>query len=131
MLNLRPIYTMRFVITCCSIQLILHRVNAKVAPTSVKEVNETRLSPREGSTSCYCKSYRGNWPLIDFYLVLHCQDTTYKLRLSLSLLNNPALVNDYWKVMNTAVTDGSKRFLYNIAWMTNNSYRLHSVCLVV
>ena len=40
----RPIYTMRFVVTTCSIQLILHRVNAKITPISVKEVKETRLS---------------------------------------------------------------------------------------
>ena len=31
-------------VTACSIKLISHRVNAKIAPTSFKEVKETRLS---------------------------------------------------------------------------------------
>ena len=49
--------------------------------------------------------------LIDFDLVRHSQGTTYRLRLSLSLSNSPALVNDYWTVIDTTVTDGSKHFL--------------------
>ena len=81
------------------------------SPTSVKEVKEARLSLRIGSTSCYYKSHRVNWPLIDFYLVQHGQVVTYKLRLSFSLLKSPALVNDYWIVMNTTVTNGRKHFL--------------------
>ena len=61
---------MRFVVrTCtCSIQLTSHRVNAKIAPTLVNWVKETRLSPHVGPTSCYCKLHRVNWPL------LRCQD---------------------------------------------------------
>ena len=50
-------------ITTCSIHLISHRVNAKIAPTSVMEVKETRLSLHVGPTSCYYKSDRVNWPL--------------------------------------------------------------------
>ena len=97
--------------TTCSIQIISHRVNAEVAPTSFKEVNESRLSLRVGSTSCYCKSHRVNWLLLDSYLVRLGQSTTYKLRLSLSLLESPELVNDHLTVMNTTVTDSRKHFL--------------------
>ena len=97
--NLRPIHRMRLVVTTCCTQLILCCVNAKIAPTSVKEVNKTRLSLHVGPTSRYYKSHGVNWPLIDFYLV------------QLSLLKNPALVNDYWTVINTTVTEGSKHFL--------------------
>ena len=45
-------------------QLILHCVNAKIAPTSIKEVNKTRLSLRVhvGLTSCYYKLHGVNWP---------------------------------------------------------------------
>ena len=50
-------------------------------------------------TSCYYKSHGVNWPLTDFYLV------------RLSLLKSPALVNDYWTVINTTVTEGRKHFL--------------------
>ena len=65
--NLRPIYRMRLVVTTCSTQLILCCVNAKVAPTSIKEVNKTRLSLHIGPTSCYYKSHGVNWPLIDSF----------------------------------------------------------------
>ena len=51
------------VVTTCSIQLILHRVRAKIAPISVKEVKEMKLSLHVGPTSCYYKSHRVNWPL--------------------------------------------------------------------
>ena len=55
---LRLIHGMRFVATTCSIQLLMaHRVNAKIVPTSIKEVKETRLSLHMGSTSCYYKSH--------------------------------------------------------------------------
>ena len=74
-------------------------MNPKVAPISVKEVNKMRLSLQVGPTSCYYKSHGVNWPLTDFYLV------------QLSLLKSPALVNDYWTVINTTVTEGSKHFL--------------------
>ena len=97
--NLRPIYSMRLVVTTCSLQLISHCVNAKVAPISIKEVNKMKLSLHVGPTSCYYKSHGVNWPLTDFYLVW------------LSLLKSPALVNDYWTVINTTVTEGSKHFL--------------------
>ena len=86
-------------VTTCSAQLILHCVNAKVAPISIKEVNKMRFSLHVGPTSCYYKSHGVNWPLTDFYLV------------RLSLLKSPALVNDYWTVSNTTVTEGSKHFL--------------------
>ena len=88
-----------------------HCVNAKTAHTSVKEVNKMRLSLHVGPTSCYYKSHHVNWLLIDFYLVWHSHGTAYKLRLSLSLLKSPALVNDYWVLIDTTVTDGSKHFL--------------------
>ena len=97
--NLRPIYRMRLVVTTCSTQLILHCVNTKIAPTSAKEVSKTRLSLQVDSTSCCYKSHGLNWPLIDLYLV------------RLSLLKSPALVNDYWTVINSTVTEGSKHFL--------------------
>ena len=58
--NLRPIYRMRLVVTTCSTQLISRCVNAKIAPTSVKEVNKTRLSLYVGPTSCYYKSHGVN-----------------------------------------------------------------------
>ena len=79
-------------------------MNAKIVPISVKEVNKMRLSLHLGPTSCYYKSHGVNWPLIgsaliDFYLVW------------LSLLKSPALVNDYWTVINTTVTEGSKHSL--------------------
>ena len=93
------IYRMGQVVTTCSAQLISHRVNAKVAPISVKEVNKIRLSLDVDPTSCYYKSHGVNWPLTEFYLV------------RLSLLKSPALVNDYWTVINTTVTEGSKHFL--------------------
>ena len=86
--NLRPIYRMPLVVKTCSAQLISHCVNAKVAPISIKEVNKMRLSLQVGPTSCYYKSHGVNWPLTDFYLV------------RLSLLKSPALVNDYWTVIN-------------------------------
>ena len=35
MIALRPIHTVRFVIITCSIQLISHRVNVKIAPALV------------------------------------------------------------------------------------------------
>ena len=41
---------MQFVVITCSIQPISHLVNSKIAPTSVKEVNEIRLSLHVGST---------------------------------------------------------------------------------
>ena len=44
----------------CAIQLISHRVNAKIAPTSIKEVKETRLSSHAGLTNCYHKLHRVN-----------------------------------------------------------------------
>ena len=47
--ELRPIHTMRFVVTTCSIQLISHRVNAKIAPTLVNGVKEARLSLHVGT----------------------------------------------------------------------------------
>ena len=88
-----------------------HCVNAKTVHTSGKEVNKMRLPLHIGPTSCYYKLCHVNWLLIDFYLVWHSHGTTYKLRLSLSLLKSPALVNDYWTVIDTTVTDGSKHFL--------------------
>ena len=97
--NLRPIYRMRLVVTTCSAQLISHCVNAKITPISIKEVNKKRFSVHVGPTSCYYKSHDINWPLTDFYLV------------RISLLKSPALVNDYWTVINTTVTEGSKHFL--------------------
>ena len=97
--NLRPIYRTRLVVTTCSTQLISHCVDAKVAPISIKEVNKMRFSTHVGPTSCYYKSHGVNWPLTDFYLV------------QLSLLTSPALVYDYWTVINTTVTEGSKPFL--------------------
>ena len=69
--------------TTCSAQLILHSMNAKIAPISIKEVNKMRFSIHVGPTSCYYKSHGVNWPLSDFYLV------------RLSLLKSSALVNDY------------------------------------
>ena len=95
----RPIYRMRLVVTTCNAQLISNCVNAKVAPISIKEVNKMRLSLQVGPTSCYYKLHSVNWPLTNYYLVW------------LSLLKSPALVNDYWTVINTAVTEGSKHFL--------------------
>ena len=97
--NLRPIYRMRLVVTTCSAQLISHCVNAKIEPISIKEVDKMRFSLHIGPTSFYYKSHDINWPLTDFYLV------------RLSLLKSPALVNDYWTVINTSVTEGSKHFL--------------------
>ena len=51
--------------TTCSKQLIPHRENPKIAPTSVKDVKETRLSLHVGPTSSYYKSRhdfaRLNW----------------------------------------------------------------------
>ena len=85
-------------VTTCSAQLISHCVNAKVAPISIKEVNKMRLSLQVGPTSCYYKSHGVNWHLTDFYLV------------RLSFLKSPASVNDYWTVINTTVTEGSKNF---------------------
>ena len=104
--NVRPIYRMRLVVTTCSVQLISHSVNANVAPISIKEVNKMRssLHVHVGPTSCYYKSHGVNWPLTDFYLVW------------LSLLKSPALVNDYWTVINTAVTVGSRHFLLRWWW---------------
>ena len=81
--NLSPIYRMRLVVTTCSAQLILHSVNAKVAPISINEVNKMRLSLHVGPTSCYYKSHGVNWPLTDFCLV------------RLTLLKSPALINDH------------------------------------
>ena len=95
--NLRPSYRMRLVVTTCGTQLISRCVNAKIPPTSVKEVKKMRLSLHVGPTSCYHKSHGS--ALIDFYLV------------RISLLKSPALVNDYWTVINTTVTEGSKHFL--------------------
>ena len=54
---------MRFVVTTCIMQLISHCVNAKITPTSVNWVKETRLSLHVGPRSCYYKSHRVNWPL--------------------------------------------------------------------
>ena len=71
-------------------------MNAKIAPISIKDVNKMRFSPHVGLK---VGPHSVNWPLIYFYLVL------------LSLLKSPALVNDYWKVINTTVTEGSKHFL--------------------
>ena len=89
-------------------------MNAKTAHTSVTEVNKMKLSLNVGPTSCYYKSHHVNRLLIDFYLVWHGHGTTYKLlglHVALSLLKSPALANDYWTVINTTVTDGSKHFL--------------------
>ena len=58
-----------------------------------------KLSLHVGPTGCYYKSHGVNWPLIYLYLV------------RLSLLKSPALVNDYWTVINTTVTEGRKHFL--------------------
>ena len=88
-----------------------HCVNAKTAHTLVKEVNKMRLSLHVGPTSCCYKSHHVNWLSIDFYLIWHSHSTTHKVRFSLSLLKSPALVNDYWTVIDTTVTDGSKQFL--------------------
>ena len=84
-------------------------VNEKNAHTSAKEVNKMNLSLQVGSTSCYYKSHHLNSLLIDFYLVWHSHGITYKLKLS--LLKSPALVNHYWTVIDTTVSDGSKPFL--------------------
>ena len=114
--NLRPIYRMRLVVTTCSTQLISCCANANIAPTSIiKKVNKTRLSLRVhvGLASCYYKSHGLNWPLIDFYLVW------------LSLLKSPALVNDYWTVINTTVTEGSKHFLLG------GSFEKHFILLLL
>ena len=54
---------MRFVVTTCSIQLISHHVNAKIASALVNRVKETRLSLHVGPTSCYYKLHHVNWPL--------------------------------------------------------------------
>ena len=97
--NLRPIYRMRLVVTTYSAQLMSNCVNANIAPITIKEVNKMRFSLHFGPTSCCYKSHGVNWPLLDFYLV------------QLSLLKSPALVNDYWTVINTTVTEGSKHFL--------------------
>ena len=88
--NLRSIYRMRLVVTTCSTQLISRCVNAKIAPISIKELNKIiRFSLHVGPTGCYHKSHGVNWPLIDFCLV------------RLSLLESPAVVNDYWTIINT------------------------------
>ena len=84
--NLRLIYRMRLVVTTCSAQLILHCVNTKVVPISIKEVNKMRLSLHIGPASCYYKSHGVNWPLTYFYLVQLVEQ---------HLLKSPALVNDY------------------------------------
>ena len=97
--NLRPIYRMLLVVTTCSTQLISRSVNANITPTSVKKVKKTRLSLHVAPTSCYYQLYGVNWPLIDFHLA------------RLSLLKSPALVNDYWTVIHTTATEGSKHFL--------------------
>ena len=55
--SLGQFYTMRFVVTICSIQLISHRVNEKTTPISIKEVKETRLSLYVGPTSGYYKPH--------------------------------------------------------------------------
>ena len=52
-------------VTTCSLQKLSHRVKAKIASTSVKEVKETRLLLHVGPTSCYYKSHRVNWPLLE------------------------------------------------------------------
>ena len=88
-----------------------HCVNAKTAHISVKEVKKMKLSLHVGPTSCCYKSHHVNWLLLDFYLVWYSHGITYKLRLILSLLKSPALVNDSWTVIDTTVTDGSKHFL--------------------
>ena len=126
--NLRPIYRMRLVVTTCSTQLISHCVNAKIAPTSIKEVNKTRLSLHVyvDLTSCYYKSHGVNWPLTVFFFGLALIDF-YLVRLS--LLKSPALVNDYWTVINTTVTEGSKHFLLRVDHLRNTLffYYCHSV----
>ena len=99
---------MQLVVTTCSTQLISRCVNAKIAPTSVKEVNKTRLSLHVGPTSCYYKSHGVSWPLTDFVFGAALIDF-YLVRLS--LLKSPALANDYWTVINTTITEGSKHFL--------------------
>ena len=53
------------------------------------------VGPQVVTTNCMVV----NWPLIYFCLVL------------LSLLKSLALVNDYWKLINTTVTEDSKHFL--------------------
>ena len=64
-LALKPVSMMLFIVKTCSIQLISHCVNAnKIAPTSVKEVKKTRLSLHVGVESCYYKSHRVYWPLV-------------------------------------------------------------------
>ena len=88
-----------------------HCVNAKTAYTLVKEINKMKLLLHVRPTSCYYKSHHVNWLLLDFYLVWHSHGTTYKLRLCFSLLKSPALVKDYWTVIDTTVTDGIKHFL--------------------
>ena len=87
-------------VTTFSTQLISHCVNTKIAPISIKEVNKMRFSLLHlGPQVVTTKLHVVNWPLIYFYLIL------------LSLLKSLALVNDYWKVVNTTVTEGSKHFL--------------------
>ena len=71
----------------------------KLYQSQSRKSTEMRLSLHVGPTSCYCKSHGVNWPLTDFYLVW------------LSLLKSLALVNDYWTIINTTVTEGSKHFL--------------------
>ena len=58
----RPIHTMRLLVTTCSIQLISHLVNVKIAPIFVNWVKERRLSLTVGLTSCYHKLHHVNWP---------------------------------------------------------------------
>ena len=58
---------MQFAVKTCSIQLISDRVNAKIAPTSVKEVKETRLSLHVDPTDCYYKSHCVKLALINTY----------------------------------------------------------------
>ena len=86
-------------VTTFSTQLISHCVNANIATNLNQGSQQSEVLTTCRSSSCYYKLHGVNWSPIYFYLIL------------LSLLKSLASVNDYWKVVNTSVTEGSKHFL--------------------
>ena len=92
--KLRPIYRMRLVITTCNAQLICKSCTNLNQGSQKNEALTTSRSYKLLLQIAWCKL-----ALTNYYLVW------------LSLLKSPALVNDYWTVINTAVTEGSKHFL--------------------
>ena len=61
MSTLRPIHTIGFVVTTCSIQLISHRVNKNRSNLGqLSQGNEFSLDV--GPAGCYYKLHRVNWP---------------------------------------------------------------------